>query len=131
MNLRHGVRAVVVDEDDRVLLCRHAVPEPAGTVVWTAPGGGVEPGETPLDALRRELREETGLTVSHDPPHVWHQRVVASGYAPGHDGVVYDYFLVRTGCFRPRGALSDDRLAAENITGFRWWRLPDLRIPRS
>ncbi|MFE3905697.1 NUDIX domain-containing protein, partial [Streptomyces sp. NPDC059153] len=45
LNLRHPVRAVVLDENDRILLCRFAFPEPAGTVVWAAPGGGVERDE--------------------------------------------------------------------------------------
>jgi 8-oxo-dGTP diphosphatase len=35
VNLRHSVRAVILDEEDRVLLCRFAIPEPAGTrLVW-------------------------------------------------------------------------------------------------
>ncbi|SCF72751.1 NUDIX hydrolase [Streptomyces sp. Ncost-T10-10d] len=126
LNLRHSVRAVVLDENDRILLCRFAIPEPAGTVVWAAPGGGVERDETALAALRRELHEEVGLTVDTDPPHVWHQQVVAPGHAAGYDGVVNDYFLVRTTSFHPRGAMSDDELAAENIDGFRWWRLGDI-----
>lgn len=122
VNLRHSVRAVILDEAGRILLCRFANPEPAGTVVvWAAPGGGVEPGETLLAALRRELLEEVGLKVDADPPHVWHQQVMAPGHAPGYDGVINDYFLVRTASFQPRGSLSDDELAGENIVGFHWW----------
>jgi 8-oxo-dGTP diphosphatase len=126
LELRHSVRAVVLDEDDRILLCRFAIPEPAGRIVWAAPGGGVERGETLLVALRRELREEIGLVVDTDPPHVWHQEVVAPGHAAGYDGLINDYFLVRTPSFQPRGAMSDEELAAENIVGFRWWRLRDV-----
>ena len=48
-----------MDADDRVLLLR-AVPSD-GSPFWFPPGGGVEPGETELDAGRRELVEETGL----------------------------------------------------------------------
>jgi ADP-ribose pyrophosphatase YjhB (NUDIX family) len=127
VNLRHSVRGIVLDEGDRILLCRFAIPKPTGTVVvWAAPGGGVERGETPLAALRRELHEEVGLAVDTEPPHVWHQQVVAPGHAAGYDGVVNDYFLVRTASFPPRGAMSDDELAAENIDGFRWWRLREI-----
>lgn len=77
-------------------------------------------------ALRRELAEEAGLVVATDPPHVWHQQV-APGHASGYDGVINDYFLVRTASFHPRGAMSEAELAAENLTGFRWWQLPDIK----
>ncbi len=128
--LRHAVRAVILADDDRVLLCRFSFPHPAvptgEAVVWAAPGGGIEPGELPLEALRRELLEETGLVMDADPPHVWHQEVAAPDRADGYDGLVNDYYLVRTTRFDPRGALSDDELAAEHISGMRWWRHADI-----
>ncbi|GLY87737.1 NUDIX hydrolase [Actinoallomurus iriomotensis] len=124
--IRHAARAIILDEEDRVLLCRFTTPD----VVWTAPGGGIESGESALAALRRELLEEVGLALAADPPHVWRQRVESPGFAPRYDGVLNDYFLVRTESFAPRGTLSDAELAAENISGLRWWRPQDIAAYR-
>ncbi len=64
VNLRPSARAIILDEDDRILLCRFEfLRDGQHVVVWATPGGGVEPGETLLAALRRELLEEVGLEI--------------------------------------------------------------------
>ena len=55
-----GVGAVVW-RDDRVLLIRRGRPPRLGQ--WSLPGGAQQVGETLVEAIVREVREETGLTV--------------------------------------------------------------------
>ena len=57
-----GVRAVVVDGRGRVFLVRHSY-----VSGWYLPGGGVEPGETLIEALGRELREEGNIELTEPP----------------------------------------------------------------
>jgi len=57
-----GVFAAIVDEDERILCVRMNY----ATHAWTTPGGRVELGESPLDALKREVLEESGLDVAID-----------------------------------------------------------------
>jgi 8-oxo-dGTP diphosphatase len=58
---RLGSYAICLDARNRTLLCRLATGEPEPGA-WTLPGGGVDFGEHPDDAVIRELREESGLT---------------------------------------------------------------------
>ncbi|MFF3665283.1 NUDIX hydrolase [Microtetraspora malaysiensis] len=51
--------AIVRDPVGRLLLVRRG--HPPGEGLWSLPGGRVEPGESDAEAVRRELREETGL----------------------------------------------------------------------
>jgi 8-oxo-dGTP diphosphatase len=56
------VLAAVIRRGDRFLLARRPVAKRHGGL-WEFPGGKLEPGETWLDAARRELREELGVDV--------------------------------------------------------------------
>ena len=57
-----GVRVLVLDGDSRVFLVKHSY-----VAGWHLPGGGVEVGETALDAMRRELEEEGNITFDGEP----------------------------------------------------------------
>jgi 8-oxo-dGTP pyrophosphatase MutT (NUDIX family) len=57
-----GVRAVVLDHTGRVFLIKHSY-----VSGWHLPGGGVEPGETVLEALARELKEEGNIDMVGRP----------------------------------------------------------------
>lgn len=85
MDMRVAAYAVITDGDDRVLLAHWVEGRRAS---WTLPGGGLEPGEEPERAARREVREETGFRVVIDELLGIHSRVIPaearlSADAPG------------------------------------------------
>jgi ADP-ribose pyrophosphatase YjhB (NUDIX family) len=101
-NPKPAANALVKDADGRVLLTRRACEPSLG--LWDLPGGFIEEEEHPLDTLRRELLEETGLEIEPgrfaglwvdrygDGPDVestlclyWEARVVGGQPAPADD----------------------------------------------
>ena len=57
------VVAAIIERDGRILICQRK-PEQAHPLKWEFPGGKVEAGETPRDALARELAEELAIQAA-------------------------------------------------------------------
>lgn len=128
LRIREAVRGLVVDGEARVLLVRFEFP--AGTR-WALPGGGLDPGESHHDALRRELAEELGL---HDPvigAHLWNRlHIVAflSGEFDGQREQIYEVDVPAG--FEPQPMFSWEQLNAEFVYELRWWTLAELEAAR-
>ena len=58
--------AAVIVRGDRALAMRRSMHKDAGAGLWESVSGRLEPGEQPLEAMAREVREESGLDVRLD-----------------------------------------------------------------
>jgi 8-oxo-dGTP diphosphatase len=124
LRIRPAARAVLLDPDDRILLVRFEFPA-AGTV-WATPGGGIEPGESDVAAIRRELLEEAGLVDVEIGAVVWTRLHVVPFIGGRWDGQRESYRLVRAPRFEPVPRLSWAQLNAEHVFELRWWTLDEL-----
>ena len=120
--LRPATRALVVDPGKRTLLVRFEWPD---RVVWAPPGGGIEAGESPEQAIVRELAEEVGLRDFELGPCVWTREHWFPEMA-GWGGQTERIFLVRCDAFEPAPEWDVEKLAAEGVTAQRWWTPDEL-----
>jgi ADP-ribose pyrophosphatase YjhB (NUDIX family) len=105
--------ALCVD-NGRVLLARRAHPPFQG--FWDIPGGFLDEGEDPLDGLRRELREETGLEV--EPQRflgIWMDRYGGDSTA---EATLNLYWAVRV--------VGGEAAPADDVSELRWFGRDEL-----
>lgn len=128
--LRTIARALVFDPRDRLLLIAYEAQRPIDParpeerLFWFMPGGGIDPGETPEEALRRELFEEIGVTdVTLGPWVAGCEGPFTLFEKPRHARETYA--VVRL----PSDRIDTSCLAeTENnpVLDVRWWTLDDL-----
>jgi TDG/mug DNA glycosylase family protein len=118
---REAVRALVVDAAERVLLLRFENPVTLESW-WATPGGGVEPGETDEEGLRRELAEEIGLSFGDPGPVVWHRTHVFP-WNRELLGQSERFHLIRVESLEVSPTID---LVPEGVYGHRWWTLEEL-----
>ena len=107
----------------RILLTRRAYPPFAGT--WDLPGGFLEPGERPEQALRRELREELGITVRDARLLLFETDRYGPNGVPVL-AVTYEAVLP-SGRIRPGDDVSEARWFAEDALPYRAIGFPSIR----
>jgi 8-oxo-dGTP diphosphatase len=110
-----SVGAVVIGAEG-VLLVRRGQPPLAGE--WSLPGGAVEVGETMVDAVRREVREETGVEVEVGPLLDAFDRI----YHDADGRVEFHYLLVDFACTPSGGELC----CGSDAAAARWVAIDDL-----
>lgn len=73
---KRGCGVYIFDASGRVLLTQRGPKARHEQYKWEGPGGAVEPGESDEDAIRREVREELGVTVSLDKRIAEYEEVI-------------------------------------------------------
>jgi 8-oxo-dGTP pyrophosphatase MutT (NUDIX family) len=123
---RVGGRVLLLDPAGLVLLIHERIEH--GLTHWLTPGGGLEPGETPAQAARREVLEETGLSVdiAADAASVLVTRRAWSWAGVDYDQVDH-YFVARVA--GPVEIVPQGLTEMEHTTliGHRWWTIDELR----
>ena len=104
--------AIPIDGDGRILLARRGIEPFFGQ--WNTVGGFLEYGEDPLEGLKREVKEETGVTCTVKDFITTN----AETYGPGGTALMNTYFTVRL--------TSRDTQPQDDVSELRWFSLDEL-----
>jgi ADP-ribose pyrophosphatase len=114
--IRHPGSAVMmaVDAQERILLVKQ-FRLPAEKELWELPAGRIDPGESPLDTARRELREETGYEAKTWTP------LISFWASPGYVDEKMNIFLAEDLKEGKQQPMEDERIEIG------WFEAPKLR----
>ena len=111
---RHRVVVVPIlrNAQGQRLICRMAAHRGVFPGQWGLPGGGVEPGESLAEALRREVREELGLELCSFRPLTFKEGTHEKLFADGHRETITMLFLIYDATAKEGEVVLNDELDA-------------------
>jgi 8-oxo-dGTP pyrophosphatase MutT (NUDIX family) len=119
---RDTARALILSPDPALLLIHLVVPD---RKLWITPGGGIAPGESHLEALRRELEEELGRADLEIGPQIWF-RNGRYRWAGQWVDERERFYLVRADRFEPDMSRNPAMFEREAMAEVRWWPVSEL-----
>jgi ADP-ribose pyrophosphatase YjhB (NUDIX family) len=123
---RIGARVLLLDTRDRVLLIHALDPDDPSRRWWELPGGGVDEGEDLTMTARRELAEETGITLTELGRQLWVRESRFRYRGRDHHRIEH-VFLARTPSTALRVPLRPTENEKAGLIERRWWSAAELR----
>lgn len=101
--------ATIINKENKILLVKRKFPPKKG--YWDVPGGFIEPGESAEESLKRELKEELGISFKNF--------AYLSSYASKY---LYKGINYSTLCFMYAVKIKDENLkVGDDVVGFKWF----------
>jgi 8-oxo-dGTP pyrophosphatase MutT (NUDIX family) len=128
--LRRAARVLIIDSSGRLLLLRGCDPVQPEDQFWFTVGGGIDPGETAIEAAIRELSEEIGLAVKAEalgqPISCGEAQFSFDNQYYHQNEVFYVLHIAVPGDALEISSLSREDIEKATISAHRWWSIEEL-----